>query len=331
MRDREEKIIGCHVLCYNLNHLSRFLKKYKKSLKLRPWNRSENFKTGFIGSWWVRAANVVLYLLWHLSDEDTECSELFQDLHQRSQSRIWRVQTWTPTAWSSDTSWPKTLRPVNSSSVRADVWRRFLLKVQFRASLRTTSTKVWACCFVALFSSFAVVWPCFLKWTSALQSKSDYVWSIVWKVQRYDDLESCVVSLSLSYHWLLVPVLQACCSTAMRKERREAACLSSSTWLIRRATNWSTSPSSSVCSVGFPPFSVTCCAKLKAKMFLHLVERRKQLLQIYPFVLPACWCATEPRTRPEYEFCRTTFCSGLCFYIFPVRHRHVMIIISNLQ
>lgn len=55
------------------------------------------------------------------------------------------------------------------------------------------------------------------------------------------------------WHRVLVSVLQACCSTATRRGRKEEACRSSSTCSIRRATNWSTSPSSSVCLVGFPP------------------------------------------------------------------------------
>lgn len=84
------------------------------------------------------------YLLW--GDKDTDCSGSFQDLRLRSRSRIWRAPTWTRTAWSSDTSSPKTLRPANSSSARAGVQRRFLSKVPCRASLRRTSTKVPACC-----------------------------------------------------------------------------------------------------------------------------------------------------------------------------------------
>lgn len=86
--------------------------------------------------------------------------------------------------------------------------------------------------------------------------------------------------------------MQACCSTAMKKGRREAACLSSSTWSTQRATSWSTSRSSSVCSVGVPASSVTCCTQMKAHAFFHLVERRGQLVQIHPFVLHADWCTT---------------------------------------
>lgn len=125
------------------------------------------------------------------------------------------------------------------------------------------------------------------------------------------------------------PGLQACCSTAMKKGRRGAACLSSSTWSTQRATSWSTSRSSSVCWVGFSPSSVACRTQMKAHMFFsRLVERRGQLLRIYPFVLHDDWCTMHHR----HILCRATCTSysTVDIYFYHSNYVYVQTFLTDL-